>query len=87
MKDDSKVHTQSLHTNRVEIIMADSSRDVEHQENLSKSDEIAADNVLEELADLANFKDAFADKSSLYNPLSHIHEEPNTLTNKFNSWN
>nr|GEZ20605.1 hypothetical protein [Tanacetum cinerariifolium] len=78
-------------TNVVEIIMADSSRDVEVNEADSDlesmpddevSDEIAADNVLEELPDLANFKDAFADKPSLSDPLSHIHEEPNTLTNK-----
>nr|GEW14971.1 hypothetical protein [Tanacetum cinerariifolium] len=54
----------------------------QHQENLSKSNKIDADNVLEELADLANFKDAFANKPSLLEPLGHLHEELSTLTNK-----
>ncbi|GKC67618.1 hypothetical protein Tco_1100216 [Tanacetum coccineum] len=47
-----------------------------------KSDEIAVDIVLEVLADLANPKNASADKPSLSDPLCHLQTEVSFLTTK-----
>ncbi|GKB97654.1 hypothetical protein Tco_0983791 [Tanacetum coccineum] len=60
------------------ITMVESSRDAE----VNESDEIAVDIVLKVLADLANFKNASADKPSLSDPLCHLQAEVSFLTTK-----
>ncbi|GKD45708.1 hypothetical protein Tco_1270353 [Tanacetum coccineum] len=72
---DIEYEIKSLHTDGVEITMVESSRDAE-------SDEIAVDIVLEVLADLANSKNASADKPSLSDLLGHIQAEVSSLTTK-----
>ncbi|GKC38657.1 hypothetical protein Tco_1051041, partial [Tanacetum coccineum] len=89
-----KVDTQSLHTDGVEITMAESSRDAENlplmrkmlnlstKRNCLNLDEIVVDIVLEELANLANSKNASTDKLSLSDLLGHIQAEVSSLTTK-----
>ncbi|GKD42786.1 hypothetical protein Tco_1267431 [Tanacetum coccineum] len=64
----------------------DDDRQSVHKKYLTKTDEAAADNILDELADMAKFKNenmnSFADKPSQSDPLGHLHKDLSSLTSK-----
>ncbi|GJR78556.1 hypothetical protein Tco_0149341 [Tanacetum coccineum] len=57
-----------------------------HKEELSKTGKVAADNIIDELVDMANTQDvnlnASADKPNESDPLGHLHKEISSLTAK-----
>ncbi|GKF27270.1 hypothetical protein Tco_0083164 [Tanacetum coccineum] len=57
----------------------------EHKEELSKTDEVVADNMIDELVNMAHSKDAFADKPAQSDLLGHIHAEISSLSAKVES--
>ncbi|GJS81595.1 retrovirus-related pol polyprotein from transposon TNT 1-94 [Tanacetum coccineum] len=84
---------ESMHGDEIESLSefeADESNDDDrqsmHKKYLTKTDEAAADNILDELADMANFKNenmsSFADKPSQSDPLGHLHKDLISLTSK-----
>ncbi|GJY78747.1 hypothetical protein Tco_0484548 [Tanacetum coccineum] len=56
------------------------------KKSFSKADEVATDNVLDELVEMANSQDknmnASAEKPSESDPLGHLHKKINSLTTK-----
>nr|GEU73976.1 retrovirus-related Pol polyprotein from transposon TNT 1-94 [Tanacetum cinerariifolium] len=58
----------------------------QHREQMSKSNELAIENVLDELADMANSQHtkiyASAEKPSLSNPLGHLYKDLSSLTSR-----
>nr|GEX57394.1 hypothetical protein [Tanacetum cinerariifolium] len=53
-----------------------------HKEELSKSEEATAENVLDELADMARNMNSLVDKPSLSDPLGHLQKEISFLTSR-----
>ncbi|GKC81026.1 hypothetical protein Tco_1136743 [Tanacetum coccineum] len=70
----------------IKITLTNSSMDARHKEELSKSEEMATNNVLDELADMANSENAkinsSIEKPSLLDPLGHLHIYFSSLTSR-----
>ncbi|GKB16422.1 hypothetical protein Tco_0850345, partial [Tanacetum coccineum] len=81
MEDDIEAQSDGI-----KITLTNSSKDARHKEELSKSEEMATNNVLDELADMANSHNAEINSStknpSLSDPLGHIHKDLSSLTSR-----
>ncbi|GKA00135.1 hypothetical protein Tco_0672685 [Tanacetum coccineum] len=84
---------ESMHGDEIESVSGfkttkteDDDTQSQHKEELSNFEEMATDNVLDELADMANSKNAkinsFAKKPSLLDPLGHLRKDLSSLTSR-----